>query len=62
MEADKNFPVTVGTVITLSCKEGFEFNGDNIVTCASENKFKYAANGEPQCSEYFTNFMHNHAR
>ena len=50
MTADKTFPVTVGTVVTLSCKAGFKLKGDNTVTCTKDTEFKFST--EPQCGEY----------
>ena len=50
MTADKTFPVTLGTVVTLSCKEGYELGGDKTVTCTKDTEFTFSA--EPQCGEY----------
>ena len=50
MTADRTFPVTVGTVVTLSCKEGYELGGDKTVTCTKDTEFKFST--EPQCGEY----------
>lgn len=49
MEADKEFPVNVGTVLNLSCEEGYEQSGDNKVTCSKDGQFAYSS--RPLCSE-----------
>ena len=49
MVADKEFPVTVGTVLTLSCMEGYRLTGDKVVTCTKDTEFQYTT--EPQCGE-----------
>ena len=49
MEADKKFPVTAETVVTLSCKAGYQIKGDKAVTCDKDTEFKFSK--EPQCGE-----------
>ena len=50
MGAAKEFPVLMGTVMTLHCKEGYGLQGDEIVTCIKNEIFEYSA--EPQCGEH----------
>ncbi|KAL5255495.1 hypothetical protein ACHWQZ_G010913 [Mnemiopsis leidyi] len=47
MKADKNFPVPTGTVLSLSCNDGFELTGDNTVTCTQNTEFQVSV--EPNC-------------
>ena len=48
MESDEQFPVTAGTVLTLSCKEqGYGIVGSEQVTCKSETEFLF--DEEPKC-------------
>jgi hypothetical protein len=50
MEADKTFPVAVGTSVNLSCKEKFQLAGDKTVTCDLLTlTLKFSK--EPQCGE-----------
>jgi predicted methyltransferase len=49
MIADKNFPVNEGTVIKLSCKVGYQLEGDSTVTCNKNTEFQYST--ETLCSE-----------
>ena len=49
MNTDKQFPVSTGTVLILSCNEGFELRGDETVTCTTNTKFQNSA--EPNCGE-----------
>ena len=53
MKADKYFPVTVGTTVTLSCIPGYELKGDKTVTCTKETDFTFSE--EPECGEYLLN-------
>ena len=50
MKTDKQFPVSTGTVLSLSCNEGCEFKGDQTVTCTTNTKFQYSV--EPACGMY----------
>ena len=49
MKTDKQFPVSTGTVLSLSCNEGFELKGDKTVTCTTGTKFQFSV--EPNCGE-----------
>ena len=52
VESNEQFPVTVGRVLTLSCKEqGYGIVGSEQVTCKLGTKFSF--DEEPRClSEY----------
>ena len=50
MKADKQFPVSTGTVLSLSCNEGHELRGDKTVTCTTNTKFHFSE--EPYCGEF----------
>ena len=50
MKADKDFPVTVGTTVTLSCNTGYELKGDKTVTCIKETDFTFTK--EPECGKH----------
>ena len=41
------FPVATGTVLSLSCNEGYELSGDKEVTCIQNTEFKFTE--EPAC-------------
>ena len=49
MKADKQFAVSTGTVLSLSCNEGYELKGDKTVTCNKNTEFQYSV--EPYCGE-----------
>ena len=49
MKASKQFPVYSGTVLSLSCNEGYELKGDETVTCIQNTEFQYST--EPTCGE-----------
>ena len=49
MKADKQFPVPTGTILSLSCDEGYELKGDETVICTTNTKFKYSV--EPTCGQ-----------
>ena len=51
MVADKQFPVSEGSVISLSCKEGYQLKGDNLVTCQHDTQFQFLR--EPECGSKF---------
>ena len=46
---NNTFPVTKGTVVTLTCREGYQLDGDNTVICDKDTEFTYS--DEPSCSE-----------
>ena len=50
MKADKQFPVSAGTVLSLSCNEEHELRGDKTVTCTTNTKFQISV--EPYCGEF----------
>ena len=50
MIADKKFPVSTKTVLTLSCNEAHELKGDQTVTCTKNTEFQFSV--EPNCGEY----------
>ena len=54
MVADKAFPVTEGTVVTVSCEEGYQLLGDTEVTCSLQTDALFDFSDEPQCGEYKT--------
>ena len=41
METGADFPVLLGSKISLSCKEGYRLRGDKIVSCHRETQFYY---------------------
>ena len=50
MKTAKAFPVSSGTVLSLSCNVGYELKGDKTVTCTTETKFQFSV--EPNCGEF----------
>ena len=52
MVPDKTFPVVHGTVLTLSCKDGHQMNGDKEVTCIVGTEFSYSdETHSPECGK-----------
>ena len=49
MKTDKAFPVFKGTVLSLSCNDGYELKGDQTVTCTRNTEFQFSV--EPNCGE-----------
>ena len=47
IKADQQFPVSTGTVMSLSCNVGHEIRGDATVTCTTNTKFQFTV--EPNC-------------
>ena len=58
MKADKQFPVSTGTVLSLRCNEGHELRGDTVVTCLKNREFHFSV--EPSCGENITTAITNH--
>ena len=50
MNADNQFPVRSGAVLSLSCNEGYELRGDETVTCTTNTEFQFS--DEPSCGEW----------
>ena len=50
MKTDKQFPVSTGAVLSLSCNVGYELRGDKTVICTTNTKFQYSV--EPACGMY----------
>ena len=53
MAPDKEFPVAEGTVLTLSCKAGYQLIGDKEVTCSTETDSEFQYTIEPRCGKNF---------
>jgi hypothetical protein len=56
MKADDKFPVAKGTVVTLTCTDGYQIKGDKTVTCTRNTDFDYSmelqySSVEPSCGE-----------
>ena len=49
MKTKTTFPVTEGTEVSLTCKDGYELSGDKTVTCVKDTEFKF--DEEPTCSD-----------
>ncbi|XP_063693307.1 semaphorin-5B-like [Bolinopsis microptera] len=47
METSTDFPVLLGSKISLRCIEGYRLKGDNMVSCQRETQFNYDT--EPNC-------------
>ena len=43
------FPVSTLTVVTVSCDEGYQLNGDETITCEKDTTFTYET--QPSCVE-----------
>ena len=52
MVADKTFPVADGTVVAVSCEEGYQLIGDSEVTCSLETDSLFDYSDEPRCGNY----------
>ena len=46
---NNTFPVIKGTVVTLTCRPGYQLAGENTVICDKDTQFTYST--EPSCSE-----------
>ena len=53
MVPDQQFPVSEGTVLTLSCKAGYQLKGDKEVTCSTETDSEFQHTTEPRCGKNF---------
>lgn len=42
------FPLTKGTVVSVSCKPGFSLIGDRVITCLGDAEFTFSLS-LPQC-------------
>ena len=49
MATDTVFPVEEGTILTVSCNEGYQLGGDEQVTCTEDTEFSYTI--EPYCGK-----------
>ena len=49
MASDTVFPVEEGTILTVSCNDGYQLGGDNQVTCTKDVEFSYT--NEPKCGK-----------
>ena len=49
MATDTVFPVEEGTILTVSCNDGYQLGGDNQVTCAETTEFSFT--NEPNCGK-----------
>ena len=56
MVAGKSFPVAEGTVVTVSCEEGYQLIGDSEVTCSQETDTLFDHSDEPQCGKCLHDF------
>ena len=52
MVTDKSFPVAEGTVVTVSCEEGYQLSGDNELTCSVKADALFDYSDEPRCGDY----------
>ena len=50
MRADPDFPVSTGTVLFLSCNDGYKLKGDKTVTCFRNTEFQFSV--EPNCGGF----------
>ena len=49
MATDTVFPVKEGTILTVSCNEGYQLDGDKHVTCIKDTEFSHTS--EPKCGK-----------
>ena len=47
MVTSRTFPVSAGTVLSLSCNKGYQLSGDQEVTCTKDREFQLKQ--EPIC-------------
>ena len=50
MKAGIQFPVSTGTVLSLSCNGGHGLKGDETVTCTTNTDFQFSV--EPTCGKH----------
>lgn len=48
IETKTIFPARPGTKITLTCGEGYQLLGDDVITCQLEREFSFK--NQPQCT------------
>ena len=49
MVTTSTFPVPAGTLVSLSCNEGYQLKGDHEVTCTHNVQFLFTEN--PTCGK-----------
>ena len=49
MDTTSSFPVSAGTVLSLSCNDGYELKGDTKVTCTEDTEFQFSE--KPICGK-----------
>ena len=54
MVADKSFSVAEGTIVTVSCEDGYQLIGDTEVTCSLQTDALFDYSDEPRCGQYWT--------
>ena len=47
MRTSSTFPVAAGTLVSLKCNAGYEFEGDKEVTCIQNSEFQFSV--QPTC-------------
>ena len=53
METTSTFPVSAGTVLSLTCNAGYELKGSNEVTCTQNTDYHFT-DSEPFCGELYS--------
>ena len=43
------FPVDYGSLVSVSCEEGYKLIGDNVITCVKDREFSHEV--EPHCQQ-----------
>ena len=50
LETDESYPVPTGTVLTLSCSEGFQLSGPETLTCQGGDYYYHDGYQDPGCN------------
>ena len=49
MVSSVTFPKPPGTIVTVSCDQGYSLSGPDLVTCVKDEEFQFPAFVPPQC-------------
>ena len=49
LTTEASFPISYGTEVLVSCSEGRELRGDNLITCNQDTEFQFQY--KPKCND-----------
>ena len=53
MDTTSKFPVSAGTVLSLTCNAGYELKGNHDVTCTHHTEYQFT-DSEPFCGKLYS--------